>query len=81
MQSFADIKRIVKAINEYPHDAFRYPTDLGGSKELLSGGVRFDVLIFDEKVNSLLCLLDSAATGTRDAFESDVRQPKSLEKL
>ena len=37
-QSFADIERVVKAVNDFPHDAFRYPVDRAGSKDLLPRG-------------------------------------------
>ena len=76
-QSFADIARVVQVFNEFPHDAFRYPIDnRAGSKGLLTGGVRFNVLVFDEKLNLLLDLLDVAATRTWETFESEARRPR-----
>jgi hypothetical protein len=75
-QSFADIERVVRAVNEFSHDAFRYPVDRAGSKELLPGGVRFNVLLFAEKLDGLLDLLERVATRIWDTF-----QKQGLSKL
>jgi hypothetical protein len=66
----------VEAVKEFPHDASRYPIDRAGSKGLLTGGVLFNVLVFDEKLNALLDLLDAAATRTWETFDSEARQPR-----
>jgi hypothetical protein len=70
-QSFTDIERVVQAVNELPQDAFRYPIGYGGSKELLPRGVRFNVLMFAEKLDALLDLLEAAATRTWDRFQTE----------
>lgn len=72
-QSFTDIERVVEAVNELPHDAFRYPIGAGGSPELLPCGVRFNVCLFAEKLDGLLDLLEAAATRTWDTFQTEAR--------
>lgn len=70
-QSFEDIERVVQAVNDLPHDAFRYPIDPGGSKELLPRGLCFSVLVFAEKLDGLLGLLDAVATRTWGRLQSE----------
>jgi len=74
-QSFADIGRVVQAVNELPHDAFRYPIDRAGSRELLPCGLCFSVLVFPQKPHRLLDLLDAAATPTRDTLQRETIPP------
>jgi hypothetical protein len=70
-QSFADIERVVRAVNELPHDAFRYPVDRAGSTELLPSGLRFSVRVFADKLETLLDLLERAATRTWETFQAE----------
>ena len=57
-RSFDDIERVVKAVNEVPHVAFRYPVDRTGRGELLPEALCFNSLTFAEKLDALLSLLD-----------------------
>jgi hypothetical protein len=72
-QSFTDIERVVRAVNEFSHDAFRYPISHAGSDELLPCGVRFDVVVFAEKLDALLDLLEEAATRTWATYQTEAR--------
>jgi hypothetical protein len=74
-QSFTDIERVVQAVNEFPHDAFRYPVGHAGKKELLPRGVSFNVIVFAEKLDGLLDLLEAAATCTWDTYQTAARTP------
>ena len=67
--SFADIERVVIAINEIQHEAFRYPIDRSGRKELLEHPLRFDALVFTDKAEALLGVLESAAIRANEAFQ------------
>lgn len=69
-QSFADVERVVQAVDDLPHDAFRYPINREGSKELPQG-LCFSVLMFAKKLDGLLDLLDAAATRTWDTLQGE----------
>jgi hypothetical protein len=70
-QSFADVERIVKAVDCVTHDALRYPVRMQKGKivELLPGGLGFNALIFADKMDALLNVLDAAAGQTADTFQ------------
>jgi hypothetical protein len=71
-RSFGDIERVVEAVNDLPHDAFRYPINRAGSRDLLPRGLCFSVLRFAEKLDRLLDLLDAAATRTWNTSQTEV---------
>ena len=67
--SFADVERVVGAFDEIKHDAFRYPVDRAGSKELLEEPLCFNALVFAEKAEALMELLQKAAKRSDEAFQ------------
>jgi len=72
-QSFTDIERVAQAVNEFPHDGFRYPIGHAGETELLPCGVSFNVIVFAEKLDGLLDVLEAAATCTWDTYQIEAR--------
>lgn len=72
-RSFADVERIVKAVDSVTHDALRYPIRIrkGRLVKLLPGGLRFNVLTFTEKMDALLNVLDTVAKRAWDTFQTE----------
>lgn len=68
--SFADVERVVRAFDEIPYDAFRYPVDPTGARELLGEPLHFNTLAFVEKTEALFDLLQTAARRTHEAFQN-----------
>jgi hypothetical protein len=74
-ESWADIERIVKAIDEFPHDAFRYPVDVKGEKENLPLSLRFNDFGFFEKSDSVAGVLEAATKRTQETFLKNLSAP------
>lgn len=74
-QSFADVERIVRAVDSVTHDALRYPFRIRKGKvvELLPGGLEFNVLTFTKKMDALLNVLDTAVNRALDTFQTEAR--------
>jgi hypothetical protein len=72
-QSFADIERMVKAVDCVTHDSLRYPVRIQKDKlvELLPGGLGFNVWTFADKMDALLRVLDAAAVRADDVFQAE----------
>ena len=68
--SFVDVERVVRAFDEIPYDAFRYPVDNTGAKELLGEPLHFNALTFVQKTEALMDLLQTAARLTWEAFQN-----------
>jgi hypothetical protein len=67
--SFSDVERVVKAFDKIPHDAFRYPVDKTGAKELLGEPLLLNAFTFAEKMEALMDLLQKAALRAYDTFQ------------
>ena len=72
-RSFSDVERVVLEVNKVPHDAFRYPVDPTGTKELLPDSLLFNMSTFADKLDALLELLNAAAWRTYDTFQAEVK--------
>lgn len=68
-KSFVDVERVVRAFDEIPHDAFRYPVDNTGAGELLREPLHFNTLIFVQKTEALMDLLQNAVRRTYEATQ------------
>jgi hypothetical protein len=71
--SFDDVERVIGAFDEIQHDAFRYPVDKTGSRELLGDALYFNAFTFSERAEALMELLQNAAIRADDAFQNYCR--------
>lgn len=72
-RSFSDLERVVRAVNEMPFDAFRYPIDRAGQNELLPDSLCFNAMTFADKLDAMLDLLHSAAIRAYDTFQAEAK--------
>jgi hypothetical protein len=68
--SFNDVERVIKAFDEIQHDAFRYPVDKTGSRELLEDALSFNAFTFSDTAEALMELLQNAAIRADDTFQN-----------
>ena len=67
--SFADVKRVVEALDQIEQDAFRYPLSVNGETELLEEPLCFRDFDFAEKADALLGVLEADARRTDETFQ------------
>jgi hypothetical protein len=67
--SFSDVKRMVEALDQIEHDAFRYSLSVNGKTELLEEPLCFSAFDFAEKTDALLDVLEAVARQTDETFQ------------